>query len=372
MKKIDIITLHNVRNYGSVLQTYATQKIFEKLGLEVEVIDFYRKDQIKENVIENRVRESSVFSKNVVTKLIGGLILKNNIEKQDKIFNEFLKNRIRLTKDKYFSYEDLKKNCPDADIFCTGSDQVWNSDWNKGIEKSFFLDFINDNKKRISFAASFGKNKLDDNEIEETKKMLEKYDSISVREKSAVDIIKELGIQSVEQVLDPTLLLTKEEWENLATKKKERKKYILVYQLNSNNKEFDTYVKGFAKYKNMNVIRISVANYQILKYGKLVVCPPVEEFLRYFVNAEYVITDSFHATGFSINLNKKFVCIYPPKFSTRLQSILELTGLENRKVSKINDFEIADYPIDYKKVNTILKEERRKTEEFLKSAINSK
>ena len=366
--KIGLITLHNVKNYGSVLQTYASQKIFKNLGFDVEVINYSRKDLIDEKLLENRLNSSKVFNRNFATRFVGKILLKKSITKQCKIFNDFLDKNINLTK-RYNSYEALLEDFPQADIYCTGSDQVWNSDWNQGIEKAFFLDFVPDNKKRISYAASFGKEKLDESEIEITQKMLKKYSNISVREKSAVKIVNDLGINNVEHVLDPTLMLDQTQWSELKCDIKHKEKYILVYQLNTKNPEFDEYVKKLSIKKKMPIIRVSNVIYQTFKYGKFVYCPNVNEFLSYFLNAEYIVTDSFHATAYSINFNKKFVCIFPKKFSTRLQSILQLTGLEERKVSDFNDFGIIDKEIDYTKVNKIINQERQKSMIYLQKAV---
>ena len=366
--KVALITLHNVKNYGSALQTYATQTILEKLNCEVKVINYYRKDLIENNLLETRINSSKVFSKNCITKVIGRLFLKSSIKKQSEKFNDFLNKYIHLTK-KYFSNEELKSDLPIADIYCTGSDQVWNSDWNNGIEKTFFLDFVPDDKKRISYASSFGKEKLNEEEKAITKEMLEKYQYISVREKSAKKIIEDLGIKNVEHVLDPTLLLNKNEWEELKVDIKHKEKYILVYQLNTKNPEFDKYVKNLSKYKKIPIVRVSNVSYQRYKYGKFVNCPTVEEFISYFLNAEYIVTDSFHATAYAINFNKKFLCIFPKKFSTRLQSILDLTGLQERRVLDFNKLDIIDNQIDYEKVNRIIDDERLKSINYLKKAI---
>ncbi len=367
--KIDLITLHNVKNYGSALQTYATQYVLKNLGCsEVEVINYSRKDLREEELLKNRIKTSKIFSKNFLTRFIGKITLGPSIKKQCKVFNKFLNDNINLSK-KYNSYEELASNPPEADIYCTGSDQVWNSSWNKGIEKAFFLEFVPNNKKRISYAASFGKDKLDDDEIEITKEMLKKYSDISVREKSAVNICSELGISEVKHVLDPTLLLKKEDWSKLKTDIKTKGKYILVYQLNTKNPEFDEYVKKLSKHKKMPIIRVSNVVYQMFKYGKFDYCPTVNQFVSYFLNAEYIVTDSFHATAFSINFNKKFLSIFPKKFSTRLQSILELTGLEERKVTDFTKFDTIDKEINWEKVNRIIDEERKKSTDYLKEAI---
>lgn len=368
--KIDIITLHNVKNYGSVLQSLATQIIFEKKGYEVEFINYYRKNLIDSNILKNNLNNSKFFSKNFITKLIGKIILPKTINKQIKVFNEFINEYIKMTKDKYYSFEELKDNIPQADIYCTGSDQMWNSEWNNGIEKAFYLDFLPDKAPRFAFASSFGRKEIPQEEEEKVKNMLRKYKAISVREKSGLNILNKMGIEYVEHVLDPTLLLDKNVWKKLISDNVlENKKYILVYQLNMKNKEFDKYVKKLSKTKKMPVIRVSINNYQRFKYGKLIDTPKVLDFLNCFLNAEYIITDSFHGTAFSINLNKKFICIFPKKFSERLQSLLELTNLKERKLKNYKDINQIDEEIDWKKVNKILDLERKKTNDFIDKAL---
>ncbi len=366
--KIDVITLHNVKNYGSALQTYATQKTLEKLGNEVEIINYYRKVDVEETMVKRRIDSSSIFSRNIITKFIGKLFLTTSINKQIEVFHKFLGKYVHLTK-KYYSNEELKKNTPKADIYCTGSDQVWNSEWNEEIDRALFLDFLENDVPRFAYASSFGKIELEKKEEEELKKMLIKYKRISVRENSALKILKKMGIDNAIQVLDPTLLLNKKAWKDISEEVKIKKPYILVYQLNSNNPKFDEYVKKLSKKKKMPVLRISNVNYQFFKYGKLVFCPTINEFLSYFDKAAYIVTDSFHATGFAINFNKKFVCIFPQKFSTRLQSILELTNLEERRVNNFNDLTIIDKEIEYEKVNKILDEERKKSINFIEETI---
>ena len=372
MKKIAIITLHRVRNYGSVLQTYATQKVLSDLNTDPVIIDYYRKDQKKEDLLDNTINISGVFNRNFLTRIIGKIVLKKTIDNQLRVYSSFLDNNIKLTDKKYYSFNELEENPPVADIYLTGSDQVWNSTWNKGIDKAYFLEFVPKGKRRVAYAASIGKEKLDEEEKEITKEMLEKYEFIGVRESSAKEIINDLGIKkNVEHVLDPTLLLNKKEWEKFEVDIPEKgKDYILVYQLNSRNKEFDRYVKNLSKNKKIKVIRVSNQGYQKIKYGKFKNCPTVEEFISYFINAKYIVTDSFHATAFAINFNKQFVDIFPPKFSKRLQSILDLTGLQDRKIEDFNNFDIIEKKIDYTKVNKIMEDERKKSIEFLKKEIS--
>ena len=273
-----------------------------------------------------------------------------------------------MTDKTYKNNEELIKNTPKADIYCTGSDQVWNSDWNGGIDKALFLDFAPNNKRKIAYAASFGKNQLDEFEIKETKKMLKKYKKISLRESNGVKIMESLGIDDTINVVDPTLLLTGDEWRKISSNKYANEKYILVYNLNR-NKKIDKYAENLSKKTGLKVKFLSYQLHEFYKKGKMYCNPVVEDFLALIDNAEYVISDSFHATAFSINFNTNFIIVFPNKFSSRVKSILELTGLENRVAKDENDLEICNKKIDFKYANEIIKKEREKSLKWLANAL---
>ena len=194
--KVCVITLHATRNYGSALQTLATQYTFQKVGCEVFFVNFIRKDSLDSN-LTNTMTEKDHGAVRVIKKII----LKPTVMRWKTVFDGFMKKYIKLTSQVYSSDEDFKKyGVPKADIYCTGSDQVWNSGWNKGILRPFYLSFAPDSKKKIAYSASFGKPELSDWEIPETKQLLSRYDAISVREDSAVDILEnQLGIHSADK-----------------------------------------------------------------------------------------------------------------------------------------------------------------------------
>ena len=150
--------------------------------------------------------------------------------------------------------------------------------------------------------------------------------------------------------------------------KNKQKKYILVYQLHD-NKSFDKYAKEFSKKTGLKLLRISPSIYHITRSGKLIYLPNQYEFLSLFQNAEYVLTDSFHATVFSIIFNRKFVDILPGKTSARITSILKLTGLQDRILTKYDDFSFINKNIDFSECNTIIENERKRSIELLKKAI---
>lgn len=370
MKKIVVITLQRVPNYGSVLQAYATSKIIESLGYDVEFINYMPKRMTIVGMLINLKNKNKVLKKSILIRTIVRMIMLPSYLIRFKTFNKFTKARLKMTSEIYHSFDELKKNIPKADIYLTGSDQVWNSDWNGEIDKSLFLDFVPDNTECISFASSFGKSKLDDNEKKETKKLLKKYKKLSVRELSGKEILKKLGFNA-EVVLDPTLLLNFQDWNKLASKKYNKKNYIFVYNLNR-NKNIDFYARILSKKMKLPIYNISYTLHEFYKTGKNKCSIPVEDFLSLVKNATYVITDSFHATAFSINFNVDFMIILPQKFSSRLESILDILDLKDRIVTDKTNLSLADKKIDYKKVNQKLEKERERSLNWLKKALTSR
>lgn len=367
-EKINIITLHRIVNYGSVLQAYSTQYILGKLGYNAELIDYYPERMHFLGMLKRIKNKNEKLRKSLLLRTIARILIIPSYLKRFYIFKKFVKEKLNTTKLTYYSEEEIQQNIPQADIYCTGSDQVWNASWNEKIDKVFFLDFVEKNKKCISYSASFGKKEIEEWEKEETKKLLEKYSYLSTREKSGVDIIEDLGINNSVQVLDPTLLLNKEEWKILISKKYENRKYIFMYNINR-DKKLDNYAKKLSKIKNLKLIYVSYNFHEMFKYGKLKCNPKVEDFLSLLANAEYVLTDSFHCTAYSLNLNKNLLVSYPKKFSTRLESIVNLTEVQNKVITDYNDFSIADRKIDFNNVNKKLEEERNKSIEYLKKAL---
>lgn len=277
---------------------------------------------------------------------------------------------LKQTEKEYSSLNELKENPPVADVYCSGSDQIWGKIGTEKCDKAYFLDFVPKGAKCISYASSIGKEDVAEDTKNSLKVMLPKYSKVLVRENSAVEIIKNQGIDNVEQVLDPTLLLSKDEWQKMATIKPRFDKYVLVYQLHD-NKEFVEYAKKFAKKVNLPLLRICPSLQSLTRGGKPIFLPTPEGFISYFKNAEYVVTDSFHGTVFSLIFNRKFVDILPNETSTRITSILELTNMKDRISKGYDDFSIIGKEINYNEVNQILSKEREKSINKLKDAIEN-
>lgn len=366
--KVAIITRHAITNYGSLLQTFALQTVIENLGYDVEIIDYIRNDEDYKNITEVLVKKSLKWNLNSITRFLYKSIQSPEYKLMGKVFKKYRKQYLKLTNN-YCSIEALNNNPPIADIYCTGSDQVWGGIGEDKYDASYFLDFVKNDKKCISYAASFGKSKIDDSFKNMLKFSLRKYDELLVREDSALQILQSLGFKNSSQVLDPTLLLNSEQWKKYIGSKKINKDYILIYQLHK-NKKMDKYSKIFSEKTGFQLIRITPTLHHIVRGGKVVFLPNIMEFLSYIKNAKYVITDSFHGTAFAINYNVQFVDIHPGDTGTRNQSILELTGLMNRMLTNYNDFSFMDNMIDYKNVNEILEMERAKSINLLKKSLS--
>lgn len=363
MKKIGVITLHNVTNFGSMLQTYATQYIIQKLGCEVEIIDFVPEGLTLYRAMFPKNENRSFVSKSIrfFPKLVCNIV-------QYSVLNKFLKKYICRSKIKYNSYEELLKNPPEADIYMSGSDQIWNTQNSnkKNDIKAYYLQFVPENRKRISYAGSFGKKQFSNEVMEDMEKYLKKYDSISVRESFGIEILEKLGIKKGVHVLDPTLLLNKKEWKEFIHPVKETK-YLFVYNLNR-NPVIKKYAQIIAKEKKLNIVNFS-DTFEFIKNARNRLINGPEDFVSYIANADYIITDSFHGIAFSINFNKQFVCVKAPKYNSRLESILNLVELSERLFETEIDLEIAYKDINYKKINEIINNNRIKSLKYLSNSL---
>ncbi len=357
--KAAVITLHSVCNYGTQLQAYATQEKLKQYFDDVVFIDYKRPDTYGVKLLKTFTK-GNILKAPVILPTI--LYWKRN-------FGGFQKRYLNLTHKKYLSLEDFDNFEDVADIYFSGSDQVWNTGWNNGIIPPMYLSFLDDSKPRYSYSSSFGTSVLEDKYIEETKKYLKKYKMISVREESGVKIVKDqLKIQNCIRIVDPTLALEPEFWRKIAPKQKIKGDYILIYNLNR-SKEFDDYAEKLSKKTGMKLYRFCTRLDQIFRNGKSLVMPEILEFITLVDNAKFVLTDSFHATAFSINLNTEPICIYPNNYSGRLSSFLELVESTQRHVRDYDDFDIINRNTDFAKVNKILNKEREKVDDFLSKIV---
>ncbi len=354
--KIATITCHRAFNYGAVLQAYALEKFLEKDKNQVEVIDYYPKDLHKTE------------SKSMLVKLIRPIIRTFDFKKSQKVFGKFLQENMKLTKQRYHNLQELEEKVPDADIFIVGSDQVWNCNTKNGNDDSFFLTFVPENKRKVSYAASIAMDELTPEQEKRFYKNLKSFDKISVREKTAIKLLKKCGMEQVQKVLDPVYLLEKQDWDELAKKsekKLEQEKYILVYGF-KRQKNLYEYARKLAKQRNCKIYSINTnIEDKFLDVDKYFWNASPEDFVNLVKNAQEVVTNSFHGLSFSIIYQKpvhQFTKV--GKENSRMLDLLDELSLSSRLVKDSNT--LLDRDINFEEANKKIKEHRNQSMEFLR------
>lgn len=369
MKAI-IMTLALSFNYGAALQTYALARKLQDLGVATSVYKYIDMGRLTYGC--------SIKKKFIHTLWYYGKDIFNLWQKKIG-FSRFRKKYIPLTKKRYHNNTELKKAPKDYDVYISGSDQIWNPDVFL-YDTSYFFDFLPDTCKKISYASSFGKSTFNEKDKEKCGKLLAKYEKISVREDSGVGIVKELCGKEAECVLDPTMLLTRDDWDVIADdakKKAKNFKGILCYIMPGDSKVVSAIVKtaeDLHKETSLPIMYIGIKEYEVFKYGMKnsdIFASPMD-FVAYFKNAEYVVTNSFHGTAFSLIYGKKFYIPINdslPKekaLHERVTSILKKTDAENA-MFLVSDMKRKE--IDVEKIQKNLSSEREKSLEFLKDSL---
>ncbi|WP_034549721.1 polysaccharide pyruvyl transferase family protein [Carnobacterium funditum] len=358
MKKIiGVVTFHRSLNYGAVLQTYGLVKAIESEGYEVNVVD-YRNDQL-----ENRDSYKRFFKTKGLFRIIYQYLdLPFWIIRRNK-FDAFLSNIVSGKR-----YTEIGSEADrDYDSFMVGSDQVWNYKITNSDE-NFFLNKITNNIKKNSYAASFGISKIPKDKNEYYQKGLNNFNCISVREDTGAIIVEKYKQYKPEVVLDPSLLLNKEEWISVSDKSKLKYDYILIYQ-RAYSKTLIDFAKRISEENECKIITIN-GNPRQKVNGKNIIDAGPEEWLSLMNNAKYIVTNSFHGVAFSINLNKEFfVELLDEKFgvNSRLDNIIKLFNLEDRLIK--NNLKKNLDKIDYLKVNEILEKNRIQSKKYIRNTL---
>lgn len=369
MKKIGIITYHRAYNYGSALQAYALNKYIRSLGYDAQTIDYRTEGQ--DRIYSFYEKNSSFMS--VARNIQSFLYHKRDIQKY-KRFDEFVENDIVLSKTKNYRKDNIEL-CNDLyDGFVCGSDQIWNSNCSDFTE-DYLLGFVKDKSKCFSYAPSIGTEKISDKTKELfIKNNVKEFSSLSVREKSAAELITEAIGVTPEVVIDPTLLLDREDWNKLAASRKYRDKYILCYYI-GNVSGMREYARKLSKKTGLPLVMVIRNIRDTVYFNKKAYESGPKEFLSLIKNAEYICTNSFHAIIFSIVFNKKF-WVFTEKGNTikpqkRIFDFTEMTGLSDRVLNIDNcDNVLGLEDIDFEKVDNKLKPYIEKSKQYLKDALN--
>ena len=354
--RIGISTQPLTTNYGGILQNYALQTVLRRMGHEVWTFDTLKYTWIDWGICLTKV---------IIKKLIGMEALfpdtpNRRTKKENPLRTFVLANILLTTRVKHITWELTQRYNMDA--FVVGSDQVWRPIYNAYIEDMFLRFTANHQVKRIAYAASFGTDQWEYTPKQETEcaRLAKQFDAISVREASGVGLCKEhFGVEAT-HVLDPTLLLTANAYNELCKDIEPREPFVFAYILDMTEQKVAE-IKSFAEVKGLPFF--------IKSAGSAVESSDsIELWLSYFRDAAYVITDSFHGTAFSINYNKDFfVFLNEQRGNSRFDSLLNLFNLKDRVVSSVNPEKPS---INWVEVNQLLKSERERCESWLNNALN--
>lgn len=368
MIKVGIITFHSAENSGAVLQCFALQQILMKLGANVQIIDYqprYIRDQYKifVNPLKHIKKDQRV--KSFMAYSVQNLFLFRRLIRKRK-FKAFRNQYLKCSR-AYFSLRELTEDPPKADIYICGSDQIWNPVLTGGhLDPAYFLQFGSSTVRRYSYAVSVGK-ELSESDLEKIYELSRSFDGISFRERSVKDKLSEHYPECKFDVcIDPTLLLDASDWERIIVSEMDRnRKYILVYALERNEafQQIIDLVK--VNLGDIDVIDISQCNLKLKKCEKRKLHISPSEFLSYIHDAEFVITNSFHCTVFSIIFKRNFYTIQHSKSNSRLRDFLYSMKLCDR----IYDGRTKEMVVNYDSLDIILNEYKDASMRFLEGLM---
>lgn len=365
MKKIGIITVFKNTNYGSKLQSFALQQKLNDLGYYGENLSYQLPNPLKKkNKLMSIIKKPSLFLK---------IPFRKKYHKRDAIFQSFLNSNINVAN---YTVEDFLDKKEDVEQnyhkFICGSDQIWAPNQ---FNEYFFLSFVTELNKKIAYAPSIGLPSIPLDLIDNYRKLINDIEHVSVREKDGADIIRTITGKEVPVVVDPTLLLTGDEWRKHAVAYKEKSPYILCYFLGS-NKEHRRWVEKLSKETGYPIIVLPFVTRDYYWGNKRVFEAGPKEFLGLVDGAGIVCTDSYHGVLFSLNLNKEFFSFLRFKNdeklnqNSRVLNLMEKLNLQNRIVDLNNKDQYDD--INWSEINSKIAIERARSLEFLERALEKK
>ena len=364
--KIKTITCHDVYNVGASLQAFALQKYLSTLGHDVEIID-YKPDYLSKHYSLTNVSNPK-YDKPILREIYILLKLRRRIEAlksaKKQAFDSFTKQYLRITNKRYHSIQDLRTDCPEADLYLAGSDQIWNPLFPNGKDPSFFLDFVPEGKIKASYAASFAVEEISDTDRRRDQKFLSTFDHISVRESSALEIIKSMDLHGT-HVCDPVFLLDPDEWEKIMIEFKHERNYIFVYDFDC-NQAVHMIIRKYAEEHNLDIVSAFP-----FEGGKRLAKLGPREFLGVIAGAELVISNSFHATAFSIVFHKPFLVFNrQEQINTRMRDLILCFDIDNNAfINHGNDIPSVRY--DWKMIDQHKIQFVKQSKEFLDRCTES-
>lgn len=367
--KIKTITCHNVNNYGAALQAHALFYYLSKQGHEVEIIDYmpkYIRKRLSIWAIGARWKRHFWIALAFYAYVIPQRIMQR---KSRKKFAEFNQHYFKLTR-RYYSYKALCEDPPLADLVFCGSDQIWNTAINNGLDPAYYCDFAPSQVIRASYAASFSLSELPKEHWDFVKGEIEKLNFISVREKSGLSILRDLGIKGGQLVCDPVFLKTKEEWLQMCYQPK-YSNYILVY-----DQENSSVIKGIAMRirEKTNKKIVALRDLYPRRYADYVeaYAGPID-FISLIAHASAVITNSFHCVAFSIIMECNFYVVprTHQNVNSRMADLLDLLCIKGHIMDNSEKLSEAT-PIDFNSVKAKIHALKLQSEQYINNCLTYK
>lgn len=347
--KCSIITIHHIHNFGSIFQAYSLARFLNQEGYETEIID-YRPQYY--NLGKNRIKTLVGRGLNCVSYL-----------KRKKKFENFIAKHDDVSKKTFYSIDQLEEYYRNSDnVFIAGGDQLWNDYHPCGRDNAYKLVFTNSLHK-ISYGTSMGRDNFSDEELAKLSELVKDFDRIMLRERSTVNMLQKFTHVPVEHVIDPVGLLDIKEYCDIAVKPDISEPYAVMYLADS-GELLDRAVKILSENMGLKIVHICgfkkkcYCDYFVKDAGP-------EEILGYILNADFVLSASFHATMFSILFNKKFATLLPgAQTNARIEDILDFVGLNERIIHSFDDLEKLNEAIGFDNVN-------KKINEFRENSIDA-
>lgn len=371
--KIGILTFQWADNYGGLLQCFALKNYLNNQGYEATVINYWpsyaltgRSTRIGQQAVKKQFGKSVWPNRKQMLKkiLLGRYCYEKQITEKDDLFR---KKYLTANQSVCFDGKDIEQIIGVLDVLICGSDQIWNPNLTGGrFDENYFLGFPGSKAIRLSFAASLGVS-LNPKWEREFQTLLSGLRYISTRERSLAELIQTKFGLSATAVLDPVFLLEAQDWNQLLPKKKKKEPYILVYSIHRGT-EIVSAANWLSEKTNLPLHIIgSRRRYKNARY--FLTCS-VEEFLHQFKNADYILTNSFHGTAFSLIFQKNFITILESEKPTRMIDLLTDIGLAERIYTDNSREVILEAP-DYVHANVILRQKIQESKAFLNTSILS-
>lgn len=353
-KIVGITTFCSWTSYGSILQAFALKMILNQMGNDSYVL-------IDRPVTLPEAKCHVFYNKGPKQFVVSFLnsLKKKEIIKQYNKNNNFIKKYIKIIY--YNNYEELAMNYLKADYYLAGSDQVFNP---VNPRPGLFLDYVDDKSKNLTYACSMGKTQINPNVQERFSKYINNFKIISVREEDNIKVLKEWNPEAIYLChIDPTFLISKDEWRALEVPYQIEERYVLVYPLYWDKKN-NKYLKRLHK-KGFKIVGIFGSLNHDVYCNKALYDVGVQEFLWLVDHADAVITSSFHGLAFSTIFEKKVSVVINPDMSSRLNHLMNLLGIENCLIEQV-----IDSHQDYELINSRIGREQERSLAYLKEILH--